>query len=486
MPRIIKIPSDSGGSSNSTYQTPITATSTTFDGTQEGSDKIYVFEKETVQDLTLAPDVYVVNDEIHLENRGNELMKIQPTADVRIRGDFDIDGNFLIPRNSLGFLKCRGVVDGNEEFTIAGTVGGSGSAVAGTVYSPESISVAGTHTFTVTGTGFTEDMIVTLTGNATLNSWAYIDRNTITLNITHTGVVDDTFSIKYDNNLITTDTDVITAVTEALLYTTNPFPYGWGAVKLSDLVTYCQRWRRSSDDAETDVGYDAGGKIGLTSLVSAGGTLASWLGTDNAFLVTEYNQGDAGATWDNTQTVANEQPQVATSGALLEAGSLAWGSEYDGSNDSLATTLTRAWVDGNYSIFCNVRFMTTDNQQIISAGSGDHFWLRYRSATSTIQFLTSDGGSQISTDSGVKAADTNYRIAVTKGDTNIKLYVDDSLESTLASPATDITTSKAMYFGKNETGTHPLEGYRNYVVFYTDDQDANASSIDSILAAAIS
>jgi hypothetical protein len=78
--------------------------------------------------------------------------------------------------------------------------------------------------------------------------------------------------------------------------------------------------RRSSDNAETSVFFDTNGKISLTSLVSAGGSLGTWIGANNAFVKEWF-----ALTPDNIidtnkkliQTTTSKQPQFISGGVIL-------------------------------------------------------------------------------------------------------------------------------------------------------------------------
>ena len=478
MPRIIKIPSDTGVSSNSTYQTPITATSTTFDGTQEGADKVYVFESATDQTLDFSDAAYPKDKEIYFDVWGDGVLELLATTNVRLRGNYDIDGKFLF--DGMGALKSRGVIGGKTIFTVSGSIGGSGVAVNSTVYNTTGLLVGATQNIPVGGDGFAENMLVTLTGNATLNSWAFISRQSITLNVTATGAADDTITVDYDNGKTTTDTAAITIVSQVYLMDEYPFPYGWSYRQLSGSTTYTTRLRRSSDDQKLDIEPDTNGETSLTSLTSLSGDVATWVGAGNANVVTLYNQGTTGTSYDVRQSTDANQPLLIDTGAMVTAGGTVW-AEYDGSATSLATTNAVAWVDGDYSFFTTVRFNDLTNQQIISADSGALFWLRLRAAGDTIQFNTYDDTTVITTDTSAVSINTNYQISVFKNGTDIEIFVNGVSETTLTAPAIDKIVSELLYMGLNESGTHPLNGYLSSIVIYDTDQRANRAAIETYL-----
>jgi hypothetical protein len=76
--------------------------------------------------------------------------------------------------------------------------------------------------------------------------------------------------------------------------------------QLSSTATNCMRVRRSSDDAEADIGF-ADGWLDET-------TLLAHVGAGDGFVTTMYDQ--AGSSIDATQTTAGSQPQIVASGVV--------------------------------------------------------------------------------------------------------------------------------------------------------------------------
>ncbi len=81
-------------------------------------------------------------------------------------------------------------------------------------------------------------------------------------------------------------------------------------------ATLCLRIRRDNDDAETDLLLESFGECDINSMVSAGGTLAAWIGANNGFMVTDYDQTGNG--YDFTQSDKTKQAKLvdATTGWL--------------------------------------------------------------------------------------------------------------------------------------------------------------------------
>lgn len=108
----------------------------------------------------------------------------------------------------------------------------------------------------------------------------------------------------------------------------------------------CMRLRRSSDNAEDNVQFDASDEFSLTSPMDGGGTLADWVTTDDAFVVTWYDQ--SGNANDVTQSTAANQPQIISAGAILTGSNGKARLDFDGSNDALssgAVTRSQPYTD---------------------------------------------------------------------------------------------------------------------------------------------
>ena len=86
-------------------------------------------------------------------------------------------------------------------------------------------------------------------------------------------------------------------------------PIAYSLRKLSTSSTNAIRVRRSSDNTEQDIGF-TGDELDTTSL-------ASFVGANDGAVVTWYNQGTSGATYDASQTTATSQPLIVDGGTLM-------------------------------------------------------------------------------------------------------------------------------------------------------------------------
>jgi len=103
----------------------------------------------------------------------------------------------------------------------------------------------------------------------------------------------------------------------------------------SDYTGNAIRVRRSSDNAEQNIGFDGSGNLDTTALTSfCSGT--------NGFVTTWYDQSGNGN--NATQTTAANQPQIVSSGSVLTQTGLGSSKpilRFDGTNDSFGfTTIT--------------------------------------------------------------------------------------------------------------------------------------------------
>jgi hypothetical protein len=107
---------------------------------------------------------------------------------------------------------------------------------------------------------------------------------------------------------------------------------GYSLRKISNTATNSLRVRRSSDNAETDIGFAVDGNLDNAALLAFVGTGA----TDNGYVTTWYDQ--SGNSRHATQTSATAQPQIVSAGNIITVNGYQV-IKYDGSNDTLNTNL---------------------------------------------------------------------------------------------------------------------------------------------------
>ena len=117
------------------------------------------------------------------------------------------------------------------------------------------------------------------------------------------------------------------------------------------------RVRRSSDNAEQNIGFDGSGNLDTTSLTSfCSGT--------NGFVTTWYDQSGNGR--DATQTTATNQAQIVSSGSVINVNSKP-SLQFDGSNDKFLWTYQ--WANQAFDNFNVTRNVSSAYKNIIAEGN---------------------------------------------------------------------------------------------------------------------
>lgn len=211
-------------SSTLTIESDIT-TNTTISGTQKGISTIYPVNNTT--DITIDVDkgTYVPGDVVVFMRKGSGNVTIDRGTNVRLQGPRNIDNVFKI-KDVGGYAAITfEYLDGS---TLVGSVIGNierGYTGYVTTSSYSNLESSETADVEVAGTGFSDNMIVTLSGNATLNTVTVNSPTSATLNITSSGTDGDLLTITYDNGQVFVDTDCIElndlAVPSVVLTTTS-------------------------------------------------------------------------------------------------------------------------------------------------------------------------------------------------------------------------------------------------------------------------
>jgi hypothetical protein len=93
-----------------------------------------------------------------------------------------------------------------------------------------------------------------------------------------------------------------------------PFAAGFSVSRIKNGAIRPFRIRRASDDAETDIYFNIDDSFDLSSMVQAGGTLGTWVGSSDAFVTIWYDQ--SGNSFDLPQTGTTRQPRIILSGVI--------------------------------------------------------------------------------------------------------------------------------------------------------------------------
>jgi hypothetical protein len=243
------------------------------------------------------------------------------------------------------------------------------------------------------------------------------------------------------------------------------------------------RVRRSSDNAEQNIGFTALGNLDTTALTS-------FCGAGNGFVTTWYDQSGNGV--NTTQTTAVNQPQIVSAGSVLTLNGKPTAKFIKASNTNLqnatfnisgATTFT--WVGSiTYPIstwsyvfgigFYNTNtgyqytpytFNTANDWQAgdlalvgngYSSGQAPRFVSNGTQYTSTIQALTL----------GILST------------SNSKVYKNNSLVSQRIGLTGNVGSNTLMYIGTNNYN-EALDGNIQELIFWNSDQISNVNGINT-------
>ena len=186
-------------------------TNTTFSGTKKGLNNLYPINNTSDLQMTIDKGTYSIGDVVNFKRRGLGGLEIVRGTDVRLEGKRNIDNQFKIANKgnlaSVIFDKLDGSI------LVGSVVGDIQSGYSGVVTTSSYSELKEGDTaknVTVIGTGFSANMIISVSANATLNSWNFVNNNQITLNLDAVGVEANTVTVTYDNGDVFIDTDAIT------------------------------------------------------------------------------------------------------------------------------------------------------------------------------------------------------------------------------------------------------------------------------------
>ena len=258
------------------------------------------------------------------------------------------------------------------------------------------------------------------------------------------------------------------------------YPGGSAAYSLRQLSStyngYAIRVRRSSDNAEQDIGF-SGGILDTASL-------SSFCGAGSGYVTTWYDQSGLNLTL--TQTTAASQPQIYSSGSVILLNSVP-SLQFDGSNDYLdggnvlnigtnsftSFSVVNVTANGHErTIYSKGKFGTDNNKYwLVSQGSNLNSFLYTTGAyTPAIAFLS-------------RPYTKLLTVKIIRGDSNT-LFANGS-QIAKNSFVGNYTMTSAFSFrvgayggGAGTTGSH-LDGNISELIIYLSDQTANQTDIES-------
>jgi hypothetical protein len=220
------------------------------------------------------------------------------------------------------------------------------------------------------------------------------------------------------------------------------------------------RVRRSSDNAEQNIGFDGSGNLDTTALTSfCSGT--------NGFVTTWYDQSGNGV--NLTQTTAGNQPQIVSSGAILtQSGKPSMSFNGTSHNfDCASTTIST----GDSSLFITYQQNANAQANILALQSGaSYYFLNYSTGIYYATVLTGIGASALG-DGNFGLVTINLQVGTTQ-----TIYKNNTLIFTKSSP-----TASGQTFNKlcGSAFGSPTPQNHSEIIAYPTNQIANRNAINT-------
>jgi hypothetical protein len=235
------------------------------------------------------------------------------------------------------------------------------------------------------------------------------------------------------------------------------------------------RVRRSSDNAEQNIGFTALGNLDTTSLTSfCSGT--------NGFVTTWYDQ--SGNARNATQTTAANQPQIVSSGSVLTLNSKP-SLQFDGTNDGLFTA-NIVYTTNN---ILGVAVAKTNNNLVVQVivSQNDFFvtptgrstLLAIDGATSKGQFFFNNGTSYSTLSANTIANNTQFLMLNYSSANNYYASLNGSSGNLGTTGQTFTPASTNMGIGIQPSISGFLNGNIQEAIVYNSDQISNKTGIET-------
>lgn len=235
-------------------------------------------------------------------------------------------------------------------------------------------------------------------------------------------------------------------------------------------VTNVVRVRRSSDSAESDFTADE-----ITD-----GTLTTWTGANDGFVVTWYEQSGNGS--DLTESTAANQPQLVSSGSVLLDGSHP-ALYFDGTNDQFTAAGNINWNLSNNLTLVSVSSMpdvagiAVVYSQRTSTGKG--WWLVNDSSTgANLLAFYNFSGDALNLNSQQNTTDQRL-LFCTSATGTLNGYYNGAQQETGVTSAS--TWQAAAQFSVGRLGTQSLwyKSYQQEIIIFESDESSNRTDIET-------
>ena len=217
------------------------------------------------------------------------------------------------------------------------------------------------------------------------------------------------------------------------------------------------RVRRSSDNTEQDIGFDANGNLDTVALLL-------FCGVGNGFVTTWYDQ--SGNANNATQATAAAQPQIVSSGVVILQNTKPI-IKFATTNRMNISLINREGLDTSF--FITYKKSSLGSNTVFLHDVNTYLYLNYTNTQyyGSVQVIDADFDT------------TNYMLISVTSDYNVKLnfYKNNVLEQSKTTGISGAGQRVSILF--DNTVGQRKESFTNEIIIYPTDQDANASAINT-------
>lgn len=221
-------------------------------------------------------------------------------------------------------------------------------------------------------------------------------------------------------------------------------------------ATAAIRVRRSSDNAEQDIGFTAAGELDQSALLAH-------VGSNDGFITKIYEQGGGTAI---TQTTSTAQPRIVISGTVVTSGGKP-AADFDGTSDWMDAP--ESWDCGSATTYIVSQSDTTSGNRILLASS-KKWYLSYLTGGN---WRCDIGATSIHSST---AADTAiHQFTAWSSSTQAAYYLDGSQQGSTAADTTTGTVTLATWGGFNEAASFMWDGKASEILIFSTPHNSGGT-----------
>jgi hypothetical protein len=239
--------------------------------------------------------------------------------------------------------------------------------------------------------------------------------------------------------------------------------------------SYLVRLREGSSGATADVVPDENGELSMDSTVqntsnsSDGQTLDTWVGSNNAYITTWYDQSGEGR--HAVKTTAAEQPQIVNGGNMMTQNGKP-GIDFDGTDDFMTvnTPPDPTDTDENITVGFWLRPVSDGSKNPLiewrQGGFDAHIW-QYSSETDF--YFAPIGCGANNTDNTINLGEWGYyTVVIDKASNELRMYVNGTpvKRRSISSSCSADTASDVLHLGYRSDGDPVINGKLENITVY--------------------